>query len=90
MKSIQIHKYNKNVLKDYSDGSFDELVNKLIDDVKYDMPLTDVDDSTPSSIMLNDDTLDKLDSFKLTVGESYENILIRMMICAKDLNTGDG
>lgn len=89
MRTIKIYKHNKNQLRDYSDGTFDELVNNLIEDVKYDMPLTDIDGSTVSTINLNEDTLDKLDSFKLTVGESYENVIIRMMICAKDLNTGD-
>ena len=85
MKSVKIHRQNKNRLKDYSKGTFDEIVSKLIEDTEDDMPVVDINESAYSSINLKEETIDKLRAYAVTDGESIENILIRMLITSHNL-----
>ena len=85
MKSVKIHRQNKNRLKDYSKGTFDEIVSKLIEDTENDMPVVDINESAYSSINLKEETIDKLRAYAVTDGESIENILIRMLITSHNL-----
>ena len=89
MRTVKIHKNNKNILKSYGDGSFDELVVKLLNDVEDDLPIVDVDYSTVTSMRLNESTVDRLESYRLTDGESYENIIVRMLLLSKTINTDE-
>ena len=85
MKSVKIHRQNKNRLKDYSKGTFDEIVSKLIEDTENNMPVVDINESAYSSINLKEETIDKLRAYAVTDGESIENILIRMLITSHNL-----
>ena len=85
MKSVKIHRQNKNRLKDYSKGTFDEIVSKLIEDTEDNMPVVDINESAYSSINLKEETIDKLRAYAVTDGESIENILIRMLITSHNL-----
>ena len=68
------------------DGTYDNAVNELIDTVEDYMPLVDLSDESSVIINLEDDTVDRINSFKLSKGESIENILIRMLILSQVLN----
>ena len=87
MTIVKIHKQNKNQLKAYTNGAYDEIINKLIDDIEHTIPIHEIDYSTVSSIKLKEDTIDRLSAYRLTDGESYENIIVRMLILAQSLNT---
>lgn len=85
MKSIRISHSMKQTFKDM-DGTYDNAVNELIDTVEDYMPLVDLSDESSVIINLEDDTVDRINSFKLSKGESIENILIRMLILSQVLN----
>lgn len=87
MKPIKITKNLRQALKDYSDvnTNYDGIINRLIYDVSDEMPIIE-DDYSSLNISIHEDTMDKLKAFRLSRGESYENILIRMLLLAKDLN----
>ena len=90
MKGVKINNDLKYELKQLygADINYDGIVNRLIHDVSDYMPLVK-SDSNPVNINLHEDTMDKLKSYAFTNGESYENILIRMLLIAKDLNNID-
>jgi len=83
MTTVKIHKNTKNLL---NDTTYDVAVNNLINQVEDYMPLIDVDYSIISTMRLDKSTVDKLDSFRITEGESYENIITRMIIVSQYLN----
>ena len=85
MKSIRISHSMKQTFKDM-DGTYDNAVNELIDTVEDYMPLVDISDESSVIINLEDDTVDRINSFKLSKGESIENVLIRMLILSQVLN----
>ena len=85
MKSIRISHSMKQTFKDMN-GTYDNAVNELIDTVEDYMPLVDLSDESSVIINLEDDTVDRINSFKLSKGESIENILIRMLILSQVLN----
>lgn len=86
MSTLKLRKDNKRLLKNYTNGNYDEIINKLIDDVEEQLPLTVLDYAPPTSIKINEDTLERISKYKITPSESYENILVRMMIQAQNLN----
>lgn len=90
MKAIKINYELRNQLKElYGQNiSYDGLINRLIHDVADEMPILE-SNSSAVNINIYEDTMDKIKSYGLTNGESYENILIRMMIIAKDLYSND-
>ena len=73
-------------MKEYGNGSFDDIVNQLIDDVKDDIPSMEIEYSVKSTMRLHDDTVELLDSYKLNPSESYESVILRLLSLAKDLN----
>ena len=90
MKAIKINHDLKKELKNYPDENmnYDAIVNRLIHEVSDYMPLT-INDKGAVTIGLHQDTMDKLKSYALTNGESYENILIRMLLLSKSLNSSN-
>lgn len=82
--TIHTTKKTKNLLT--GTGTYDERINKLIDEVQDIMPVMEIDDTPKTSIRVHEDTINKLKSYALTTSESYENIILRMLI-AKNLNT---
>lgn len=86
MTTIKIHKNNKNWLNTYGQGTYDERITQLIDEVEDNLPIIDIDYSVISAIRIKQETKDRLESYKLTDGESYENIIIRMLI-TQTINT---
>lgn len=90
MKAVKITQDVRKMLKDYPDDNmnYDAIINRLIHDVADMMPIVD-DNSNPVNINLHEDTMDKLKSYRLSKGESYENIIIRMLLTSKGLNSID-
>lgn len=88
MTTIQIQKHNKELLKEYGDGSFDNRINQLMQDIKEYVPL-DVMDTPTTSMRVDEDTIELLKSFRITPKESYENIIVRLLLLAKTLNIND-
>ena len=90
MKAIKLNKELQNELKNYVSEpmNYDGIVNRLIHETSDYMPIVTYEDS-PVTIGLHEDTCDKLKSYRLTNGESYENILIRMLLISKTLNSND-
>ena len=86
MTTIQIQKHIKNVLSDSYEGSYDVKVNELIDEV--DLPVVSVRESPISTIRLDESTVQRLESLKLYSTESYESVIIRLLL-AKGLYTGE-
>ena len=89
MTIVKIHKLNKMKLKGNDERTFDEIVTSLIDEVEQVMVKYELDDTMITSIKLNEETISRLEEFRLTNSESLENIIIRMMLVAKSLNTND-
>lgn len=85
MKTVKIHRQNKNKLKKYGEGTFNEIVLQLIKDVEDNMPIVDIDCSSYTSINLEENTIDRLRAYAISDGESIENILIRMLIASHKL-----
>ena len=87
MSIVKIHKNNKNLVN--GEGTYDEIINRLIDEVEDYLPIHEVDYSTVTSIKLKENTVDRLESYKLTEGESLENVIVRMIILSQQLNNSD-
>lgn len=87
MKAIKINYDLKQELNNYVDEkmNYDGIIVRLIHDVSDYMPILE-SDSHGVNINIHEDTAEKLKAYALTTGESYENILIRMLLVAKDLN----
>ena len=79
MKSVRVSHSTKERLKQFDGETYDECINKLIDEVDEFMPLIDYTKST-TPLSLNEDTMRRLKEYRLSYGESYDNIIIRLMI----------
>lgn len=90
MKSIGLLKNNCELLKQYSNEplSYDGIINRLIHDVADKMPITNLE-GHKNSIRVHDDTVEKLKAYQLTRSESYENIILRMLITAQKNKEGE-
>lgn len=90
MKSIKLSHDTKNAIKHYDNSkSYDKAINCLIKEVEMYMPVVDYSDSSKTVVSIHEDTVDRIKSFRLSDGESVENILIRMLIMSQALNSGD-
>ena len=91
MKAVRITKNTRDALKEYTDikMSYDGIINRLINEVEDYMPLPNEIDNRFLNINLHEDTMDRIKSFSLTNGESYENIIIRMLLLSQTLNNID-
>ena len=85
MTTIKIMKHNKNMIKS-STESYDEVVNQLINDFSDDMPVVNLIETPVSTIRLKEDTVKLLDSLRITPYESYESVIVRLLL-AKSLNS---
>ncbi|WP_458456480.1 hypothetical protein [Methanobrevibacter sp.] len=89
MKSIQVTNSTRRAINELYDGSFDDNVKRLIEEVGEYMPFVELDDGRLSSANVKEDTYDLLKSYKLSEGESFENILIRLFLLSQVLNNVD-
>ena len=87
MTRMKIHRNNKKLLDEYSDGTYEEKLSKLLEEVEEKIPLVEIDNAPVSNMRISDELYDKIYSYKLTAGESMENIIIRMLLLSQSLNT---
>lgn len=87
MTIVKIHKLNKMKLKGNDERTFDEIVTSLIDEVEQMMVKYEIDDTMITSIKLNEETVRRLEEYRLTTSESLENIIIRMMLISQVINS---
>ena len=77
---------NKNTFKDF----FADLKQWESEDLVEDyMPLVDLSDESSVIVNLKEDTVDRIDSFRLTKGESLDNIIVRLLVMAQVLNNSN-
>ena len=86
MTTIQIQKHIKRLVSESYEGSYDVRVNKLIDEV--DLPVISIVESPISTMRLDESTIQRLESLKLYSTESYESVIIRLLL-AKGLYTDE-
>ena len=84
MSTIQINRHENELLKEYGEGSIDEIINQLIDDVEDMMPVMAI--SPKTTVRVSKSTMDRLKAYALTDGESYRNIIARMLVLSKTIN----
>lgn len=89
MTTIQMQKHNKELVKQYSKGSFDNIINQLISDMEEYVQVPLVKESVSSTVRLKEDTLNRLEDLKIVPSESYECVILRLLLLSKDLNTND-
>ena len=87
MTRIKIHRNNKKLLDAYTDGTYEEKLSKLLEEVEEKLPLVEIDNAPVSNMRISDELYDRIYSYKLTSGESMENIIIRMLLLSQSLNT---
>lgn len=85
VKKVKINPWNRDRLKNLNDYSVDENLNTLMKIVENDMPFVKYPDEM-TSINLHEETVEKLDSFKICNGESRDAIITRMLLCYDEIN----
>ena len=84
MAKIQFHKNNMRLLKEHGEGSYDKIINDLIDELEDRLPIVNIDYSPVSTIVLDESTVTRISAHKISEGESLENVVLRLLL-AKDL-----
>ncbi len=84
-KIIKLNENNWQQLKKLEGGNMDKTLNILMDTVENSMPFVDYS-VEKKSVNLYSDTLEKLDSFRITENESRDNIVTRMLVCLQRLD----
>lgn len=78
----KIYRKLKNIDKE---DSIDRNLNKIINIVENEMPKVQYSSET-KSVKLHEDTLETLDKFKITVGESKDTIITRLLLMYDKIN----
>ena len=87
MKTVKIHKSYKQMLKEYSNGTLNENLSKLLSNFEDKLPVVDIDYSPVSTMQISEENIDKLSAYKIVEGESHESVIVRMLILAQTLYT---
>lgn len=82
---IQINKSTKDKLDKIEGSTVDRKINQIIDLVEPIMPFNDYSEEN-SSIRLHQDTLERIDMFRLSRAESRDNILLRLLFAFDEFN----
>lgn len=77
--NITLNKTNYEKLQVVDGGTFDKKLNVLMDQVDSIMPRSYYSDET-KNVKCYEDTMKRIDGFKLTAGESRDNIIARMLL----------
>lgn len=89
MKSVRISHSVKYAIKEYGNESYDRNINDLIDNVEDYMPIVDLSDDSSVIINLEESTVERVNAFKLSNGESFENVMVRLLVMAQCLNNSN-
>ena len=88
-KIVRINIDNYNKLKKVEKDTMDQKLNQVIDVVGEDMPVTNLGDKF-KTIQIRSGTLDRLDTYRITLTEPRDCILARLMIAYEEkLNFGE-
>ena len=82
--NMKLNDYSYHRLKHLSDASIDKNLNLLMDMVEKEMPLIPYSDDT-HTVTAYEDTYERLDSFRITFGESRDNIITRLLIAYENV-----
>lgn len=83
--NIKINQWTYDKIKNLDDNSIDKNLNLLMDIIEEQMPAVNYGEKT-KTINAYEDTCQRLDSFKLTLGESRDNVITRMLILFDEIN----
>lgn len=83
-KVVKLNKNNRDRLKSIREDSIDRNLNYLMDKVEGEMPFVRYTDMM-TSVNLHDNTVERLDSFRISNGEARDNIITRMIIAYDNL-----
>lgn len=86
--NIKLNEFSYKKLKNLSEASIDKNINLLIDRVEKKMPLVEYGEKT-HTVNAYSDTYERLDKFRITYGESRDNILTRMLLLYDQLDTDE-
>ena len=78
-KNVKISEYNWKKIKEFEGGLMDTKLNNLIDSVEDKMPIINYSEKT-KNVKCYPSTMDRLDGFKISLGESRDNIITRMIM----------
>lgn len=78
-KNVKISEYNWKKIKEFEGGLMDTKLNNLIDSVEDKMPIINYSEKT-KNVKCYPATMDRLDGFKISLGESRDNIITRMIM----------
>ena len=84
-KNVKLNEYTYSRVKNLSDASIDKNLNLLMDKVEDKMPIIPYGEKT-RSVSAYSDTYEKIDSFRITLGESRDNIITRMLLIYDELD----
>lgn len=90
MKTINItlNKTNYEKLQKRDGGTFDKKLNVLMDQVEPMMPKLYYSEQT-KNVKCYEDTMKRIDEFKLTAGESRDNIIARMLLTTNNVQSDE-
>lgn len=83
--NMKLNEYSYNKLKNFNDGNIDKNLNLLMDIVETEMPKIKYSEKT-KTVNAYSDTYERLDKFRITLGESRDNIITRMLIMYDEIN----
>ena len=83
--NIKISQYNWEKIKQFEGGTMNDKLNNLITIVEPLMPFVEYTE-TGKNIKVYPSTLEKLESFRISYGESRDNILTRMLLMFDEIN----
>ena len=78
MSSIKISQTLARELKNYGDGTYEEIINHLLDEVADELT-EDQQYCGVTTIGISEETKNRIKSFKKKHSESYESILVRAL-----------
>lgn len=84
-RPIKISEYNYNRLKEMEGATWNDKVKVLFSIVEPYMPFVEYSE-TSKSIKVEQSTIDKIDQFRVSLGESRDTILTRAFIILDELN----
>ena len=82
---MKISETNWKKIKDFDGGLMDTKVNALIDSVENQMPIVKFSEKT-KSVKCYPSTMERIDGFRISFGESRDNIITRMLMVHEEAN----
>lgn len=88
-KIIKVSETSWKRLKNSNKGSIDKSLNILMDLVENEMPNVEYSDDNLKSINVYKDTVERLDTFRISDTESRNNIITRLFLALDELDNSE-